>query len=626
MTDPLPGSFGALMADDGVLFRVFAPRAREMRLVLHAGPSSGEYRMRLDGGGIWELTVPGIQPGQRYAYCMDDRPERPDPASRFQPLGVHGPSEVVAPDRFAWTDGSWHGIEAARLVIYELHVGTFSEAGTFRGVIEHLEALRDLGINAIELMPVADFAGNRGWGYDGVALYAPSRAYGHPDDLRALVDRAHALDIAVLLDVVYNHLGPEGAYLPGFNPQFLTAIHQTPWGQAVNLDGAGSDMVRRFIIDNATHWVREYHFDGLRVDATHALIDTRRPHFVRELAAAVRAAAARHVVVHAEDVRNLSEIVRDDGDETWGLDAVWADDFHHVIRRLVAGDSHGYYADYEGTCEELARTIRQGWLYTGEHSGHMQCLRGTDPSDIPMNRFVVCLQNHDQVGNRALGDRLHHRVDAATWRAVSMLLLTAPMTPLIFMGQEWAASTPFQFFSDLGPPFGALVSAGRREEFRGFPEFAGAAAFSIPDPQSPDTFAASRLRWEERGTPGHARVQTLYRDLLALRRTEPVLGASDAATGDAVVLDSDTLAVRRRSADATMWIVVRLRGGGSVDLSHGASTLQERARAWQTVRTTEDPAFVEEPAPIRITMHSAAPVIHFERPGGVIFRIAPFAA
>ena len=609
-----------MLADDGVDFRVHAPLARELRLVLHGGPSSGEHRMARDSEGTWALQVPGINAGQRYAYRIDDRPERPDPASRFQPLGVHGPSEVVAPAGFGWTDAAWRGVEPSKLVIYELHVGTFG--GTFRGTIEHLAALRDLGITAIELMPVADFAGARGWGYDGVALYAPSRAYGHPDDLRTLVDHAHSRGLAVLLDVVYNHLGPEGAYLPEFNPQYLTQVHQTPWGQAVNLEGAGSDMVRRFIIDNAVHWVREYHLDGLRLDATHALIDTRRPHFVRALAAAVRASAQRAIFLHAEDPRNLNDIVRGDGEDAWGLDAVWADDFHHVIRRMVAGDSHGYFADYLGTCDELARTVRQGWLFTGGHSEFRQCARGTDPSAIPMNRFVVCIQNHDQVGNRALGDRLHHRVDAATWRAISLLLLTAPMTPLIFMGQEWAASTPFQFFTDLGAPFGALVTQGRRGEFRMFPEFADRTAPDIPDPQSAATFAASRLRWEERTTPGHAEVVALYRDLLALRRSEAALGASDALTAEAVVLDPDTIAVRRDSAAETMWIVVRLRGSGTVDLPDASSRRHAPGDAWQTVRTTEDRAFVEEPVPIRIAITSGAPTIHFQRPGGVIFRFA----
>jgi maltooligosyltrehalose trehalohydrolase len=621
----LDSCFGALIDADGVLFRVHAPQARELRLVLHEGPAGGDHPMTRDAEGVWALRVPQIRAGQRYAYRVDDLPERPDPASRFQPRGVHGPSEVVDPGVYRWTDASWSGVDAARLVVYELHVGTFSDAGTFGGAARRLPELRDLGVTAIELMPIADFAGDRGWGYDAAALYAPSRAYGRPDDLRALVDRAHELGIAVMLDVVYNHLGPEGAYLPAFNPQFVSSSHRTPWGCAVNLDGPGGDMVRRFLIDNALHWIGEYHLDGLRLDATHALIDTRQCHFVRELAAAVRTAVARALVIHAEDARNLSDIVRADGDSTWALDGVWADDFHHVVRRMVAGDSHGYYADYDGTCDELARTIRQGWLFTGGYSRFLQCARGTDPSTVPMNRFVICIQNHDQVGNRALGDRLHHKVDAATWRAVSLLLLTAPMTPLMFMGQEWAASTPFLFFSDLSSPLGALVTKGRRDEFRSFPEFADGTG-DIPDPQSPATFAASRLRWDERSAPGHAQVVALYRDLLALRRAEPALQASSAPVADAVVLDDDTIGIRRQSADEAMWIVVRLRGSGTVDVSRALPPYRDAGKVWCVVRTTEDPAFVEEPSPIQIETSAEGPALHFHRPGGVIFRIAAAAA
>jgi maltooligosyltrehalose trehalohydrolase len=621
----LDRSFGALIDADGVLFRVHAPRARELRLVLHEGAARGEHAMTRDPEGVWALRVPQIRAGQRYAYRVDDLPERPDPASRFQPRGVHGPSEVVDPGAYGWTDGSWPGIDAARLVVYELHVGTFSEAGTFCGAARQLPELRDLGVTAIELMPIADFAGDRGWGYDAAALYAPSRAYGRPDDLRALVDRAHALGIAVMLDVVYNHLGPEGAYLPAFNPQFLSSSHRTPWGCAVNLDGDGADMVRRFLIDNALHWIVEYHIDGLRLDATHALIDTRRCHFVRELAAAVRTSVPKTVVIHAEDARNLSDIVRGDGDGTWALDGVWADDFHHVVRRMVAGDSHGYYADYDGTCDELACTIRQGWLFSGGYSRFLQGARGTDPSAVPMNRFVICIQNHDQVGNRALGDRLHHKVDAATWRAVSLLLLTAPMTPLIFMGQEWAASTPFLFFSDLSSPLGALVTEGRRDEFRSFPEFADRTG-AIPDPQSPATFAASRLIWDERSAPGHAEVVALYRDLLALRRAEPALQASSAPAVEALALDADTIGIRRDSADDIMWIVIRLRGSGTVDVSQALPPRRNAADVWSVVRTTEDDAFVQEPAPIRIDTTAERTAVHFQRPGGIIFRIAAAAA
>jgi maltooligosyltrehalose trehalohydrolase len=371
-------------------------------------------------------------------------------------------------------------------------------------------------------------------------------------------------------------------------------------------------MVRRFLIDNAVHWVREYHVDGLRLDATHALIDESSPrpdeHFVRELADHARQAARHAIVVHAEDHRNLSEIVDPGG---WALDGVWADDFHHVVRRMLAGDAHGYYCDFCGDAEELARTLRQGWLFTGQYSEHMHERRGTDPSQVPMQRFVVCLQNHDQIGNRAMGDRLHHTVDAARWRAASALLLTAPTTPLLFMGQEWSASTPFSYFTDLETQLGRDVTEGRRREFKAFPEFADPQSRDrIPDPQAPATFESSRLRWEERSKPDHATVLALYTRLLALRRTHAALGGSVAVVGEAQAIDDVTIAVRRASGDDVFWIVARLKDAGTVDLT----PLGLAADRLSAVLTTEDEEFAIDPAPpefdgARIRFHRPAAVI-----------------
>jgi maltooligosyltrehalose trehalohydrolase len=585
--------------------------------------------MPLPQDGVCDLYVERAGAGDRYSFRLEDGALRPDPASRFQPDGVHGPSQVVDPSDFSWGDDIWAGPDVRSLVLYELHVGTFTPAGTFLGARDRLEYVRDLGVTAVELMPIADFPGRRNWGYDGVALYAPSRAYGTPDDLRALVDRAHALGLAVVLDVVFNHLGPEGAYLSEFNPAHLTTRHATPWGRAVNLDGPQSDLVRRFLSDNAAHWVREYHIDGLRLDATHALVDGRPRHFVRELSEVVRAAAERaggdpasrrrRIVLHAEDDRNLSDIVATTHESAWQMDGVWADDFHHVVRTLVCGDAHGYYADYAGTTAELARTIRQGWLYAGEPSRHRRREWGTDPSGVPMHRFVVCVQNHDQIGNRAFGERLNHQVDDATWRAVSTVLLTVPMTPLLFMGQEWAASTPFLYFTDLEPALGPLVTEGRRREFRDFPEFRSDEARSrIPDPQADGTFEASRLRWDELSDPRCAAVLALYRALLRLRREMPALAASTALSGEAVAPDGRSLIVRRPGDPATCWIVSCLRDSSVVTLE-GVATLPEVPVEWEVVLTTEDPRFASDPKPIRMDL-SAGPVIGFERPGSVILR------
>ena len=607
---PYTPSFGAIASAGTVRFRLWAPDARSVELqVRSSGHSVSRYPL-VASNGIWEAAVDG-RPGDRYAYSVDGGDPRPDPASRFQPEGVHGWSEIVDPSTFRWTDARWPGLDPRRAVIYELHVGTFTPEGTFAGAAGKLAWLADLGVTAIELMPLADFAGQRNWGYDGVALFAPARAYGRPDDLRALVDDAHAAGLAVVLDVVYNHLGPEGAYLPGYSRQFLTDRHRTPWGGAVNLDGEGSDVVRRFLRDNALHWVHEYHIDGLRLDATHSLIDSSRPHFVAELTRAVHAAAEPPPVVYAEDHRNLAEMVADEAHGGWGLDGVWADDFHHVVRRMLGGEEYGYYADYRGTAAELADTLRRGWLFVGQPSAHHGAPRGTDPSQVQMRKAVVCVQNHDQIGNRAFGDRLHHTADPAAWRAAVTVLLTAPMTPLLFMGQEWSASTPFQFFTDFEPELGEKVVDGRRREFRAFPEFAAPeAAAAIPAPQAEDTFRASQLRWAETDDDAHAGVLRLHRALLHLRRERRALQASDACTCVAEALDAETVAFTREAGDESFLVVARMRGQGTVDVP------SLRGGRYAPLLDTEDPAFTPDRVPPAIDAGSGS--IHFARPGALL--------
>ena len=619
-------SFGAIPVEGGVRFRVWAPGPRELTLDIHDGAAAGSRRMPKDHEGVYDLIVDRAAAGNRYSYRLEDGDgsgePRPDPASRFQPDGVHGPSQVVDAASFEWNDARWRGRVAGDLSVYELHVGTFSPEGTFEGATRRLTAVRDLGVTAIELMPLGDFAGSRNWGYDGVCLFAPSRAYGQPDDLRRLVDEAHRLGLAVILDAVYNHLGPEGAYLSAFNPQYFTDRHHTPWGSAINLDGPGSQMVRRFIVANAVHWVTEYHMDGLRLDATHALIDDSPVHIVAELTAAVRAAAGRHIIVHAEDHRNLSTIVDDVERGGWGLDGVWADDFHHIVRRKVAGDSHGYYADFNGSTTELARTIEQGWLFSGQPTPRTGKARGTDPSAIPLRRSVVCLQNHDQIGNRAMGERLHHTIPAEAWRAAVVILLTSPMTPLLFMGQEWAASTPFQYFTDLEPNVGQLVTEGRRKEFADFPEFSDPEERErIPDPQAPSTFEASRLRWEEREKPEHAAMLALHQALLALRLKYPALGASDERKGCAYAPDPDTLIMRRASNDDVCWVVARLREAGAVDVAAASGQqLPGDESGWEMLLSAEEPAFAPDPATIEIDWQPEGPLVRFARPGAVVLR------
>lgn len=611
--------FGALPVRGGVRFRVWAPSVSHIALLLHDGRAAGDHPMTPDTEGVFETIVDDAGAGDRYSYRINHREVRPDPASRFQPEGVHGPSQIIDPFAFRWTDEHWRGRPPADRILYELHIGTFTPEGTFEAATAKLEVLRDTGVTVIEIMPVADFAGSRNWGYDGVSLFAPSRAYGHPDDLRRLVDRAHGLGLAVVFDVVYNHLGPEGAYLPAFNQDFFNAQRSTPWGSGVNLDGPASSMVRRLIVENAVHWILEYHGDGLRLDATHALIEDDNGAILREIAANVDASTPRPVFIHAEDHRNLATMVDDLPRGGWGLDGVWADDFHHVLQRMLHGDRHGYYADFNGTVVELACTIQRGWLFTGQQSRQRNLPRGTDPSSIPMQRFVVCLQNHDQIGNRAHGDRLHHEIATESWRAASVVLLTVPMTPLIFMGQEWAATTPFQFFTDFEPGLGAMVTEGRRREFAEFPEFSNAEnRAAIPDPQARSTFDASHLRWDERITPPHSLILNLYRTLTTLRLDYPALGASSELRGHALALDDDTLAMRRAQGDDIFWIVARFRTAGSADLGPIVGSQEQSGSSWQVVLTTEDPLFVEDArAPM---IDPGVPTIQFERAGAVILK------
>ena len=622
-------TLGARPHAGGVCFRLWAPVATSVALHVRKTGHRGQIlifalersRKNQDltpvspAEDVWEIDLPGAAAGDRYAYSIDARDPLPDPVSRFQPDGVHGWSEIIDPTAFAWTDTTWRGLDPHRAVIYELHVGTFTREGTFAAATTKLPHLKDLGVTAVELMPVADFAGRRNWGYDGAALFAPSRAYGRPDDLRAFVDAAHALDLAVLIDVVYNHLGPEGAYLPSFSPRFLTPAHRTPWGDAVNLDDDGNAGVRRLLLDNALHWIGEYHADGLRLDAIHSLIDNSDRPFVAQLSSAVHGARRPRPLVYAEDSRNLAYLVQDPARGGWGVDGVWADDFHHVVRRMVAGDDYSYYVDYQGTARELADILRHGWLYSGQHSRHWKAPRGTSAGGVAMRAAVVCVQNHDQVGNRALGDRLHHRIDPAVWRAVVAVLLTSPMTPLLFMGQEWAASTPFQFFTDFEPDLGEKIVEGRRAEFRGVPEFSTPeAARRIPNPQADATFEASRLNWDERADPQHATSLALHQALLRLRDEHPELHASDDCTCEARAVNEDTVMFTRPGRERSFLVVARLRGAGEVQVN------ELTCRTWQPVLETEDPRFARDPRPPIVDTTRGS--IDFTRPGAILFQRA----
>ncbi|HVM98112.1 MAG TPA: alpha-amylase family glycosyl hydrolase, partial [Candidatus Acidoferrales bacterium] len=425
---------GATCEGGGIRFCVWAPQRNCVEVVLESGPNAGSVHALPALDALFSGVVGAAGVGDRYRYRLDGEGPYPDPASRFQPEGVHGPSEIIDPTLFGWSDVNWTGVHLSNLSIYELHVGTFGPNGTFGQVTERLPYLRDLGVAAIELMPVADFPGTRNWGYDGVALFAPARCYGRPDDLRRLVNVAHGLGLGVILDVVYNHLGPDGNYLNCFSPFYFSKHHLTPWGDAVNLDGPHCGMVRELFFQNAVHWLREYHIDGLRLDATHALIDEGPRHFVAELTSRVRESIdGREAVVIAEDQRNLSSMLRPETEGGWDLDAVWADDFHHQMRRILAGDHEGYYAEYSASMDDLATALREGWLRRDPVPVEEARLILSDDA-VERQRLVICIENHDQVGNRAFGDRLHHEIDLAAYRAASVLLFCAPETPLLFMG------------------------------------------------------------------------------------------------------------------------------------------------------------------------------------------------
>ena len=472
--------------------------------------------------GIHELAVPGITAGMRYQYRLDGERYRPDPVSRFQPEGVHGPSVIVDPAQYQWTDQSFRGHALSDLVLYELHVGTYTAAGTFEAIIPHLPQLVDLGVNAVELMPLAEFPGSRNWGYDGVHLYAPQSTYGGPRGLRRLIDAAHSQGLSVFLDVVYNHLGPEGNYLAEYGP-YYTDRYKTPWGTAVNFDGPDSAGVRRHFISNAAYWVREYHIDGLRLDAIHSIFDSGSPNILTELAEAARAegqALGRPVHIVAESHDNDRKTVLPASEGGLGLDAVWSDDFHHAAHSRLTGEKTGYYSDFaEG--HGLARALAEGFAFQGESSEYFGRARGTTSTDLGGERFVICLQNHDQVGNRAQGDRLSTIVPFAATKMAAAMLFAAPALPLLFMGEEYGETSPFQFFTSYLDP--ALVDAVRRGRAAEFARFGWEG--KIPDPSEPATYLRSRLSHPLAGAPRHRELREYYRQWLALRRNHPALGA-----------------------------------------------------------------------------------------------------
>jgi len=529
-------------------FRVWAPRAERVR-VRAVGKFSA---LEPAGGGWWEAVVADARQGTDYAYFLNDEElALPDPRSRWQPEGVHGPSRVLDVGGFAWTEAGWQAPPLKTAVIYELHIGTFTPGGTFDAAREKLDELKELGITHVELMPVASFPGRQGWGYDGVDLFAPHEPYGGPDGLKRLVDTCHAKGLAVLLDVVYNHLGPAGNYVGKFGPYFTNA-HHTPWGDAVNLEDTGSHEVRRFFCDNAKMWLRDYHIDGLRLDAVHAFMDRSAINFMEQLAAEVReleAETGRHYAVIAESDLNDPRLVTAREAGGYGMDAQWSDDFHHALFTVLTGERGGYYADF-GKMADLAKALGEVFVYDGQYSAYRDRLHGRPVRGLPGWRFLGYSQNHDQVGNRAKGDRLRHVTSAGRAKIAAALELTAPFVPMIFQGEEWAATSPFQYFTDHDPELGRLVSKGRKQEFAAF----GWDPADVPDPQARETWERSKLSWAEREQGEHAEMLAWYRKLIALRKATPAL------------MDGDMDKVRVCYSEVERWLLME-RGAVAVAFS-----------------------------------------------------------
>jgi maltooligosyltrehalose trehalohydrolase len=529
---------GAEVGAKGTHFRVWAPDCKQVELILEA---SGETRAMLsEPPGHFSLFADEVGPGTTYRFLLDRRGPFPDPASRFQPDGPHGPSEVIDPHAFSWSDQQWGGIDARNQVQYELHLGTFTPVGTWLAAIEQLPALVETGITVLEVMPVADFPGSFGWGYDGVDLFAPTRLYGRPDDFRRFVDRAHALGLGVILDVVYNHVGPDGNYLTEFSPSYFSSRYENEWGEPINFDQDASG-VREFFIANAGYWIDEFHLDGLRLDATQQIFDASPRHILHDVAVAVRrAASTRSTYIVAENERQDVELIR-----KHALDAMWNDDFHHSAIVALTGRREAYYSDHHGTPQEFVSAAKHGFLFQGQRYAWQEQPRGKPALDLGPHNFVHFLENHDQVANSSSGQRLQHSCAPGQLRAMTALLLLGPQTPLLFQGQEFGSSKPFLFFADHNPTLAKAVAHGRTEFLAQFPS-ANAARESLAPPHDPATFERCKLDHAERTKNTHT--WELHRDLIALRKADPVFSHSDAVEVDGSVIAPDAFVLRYFSA------------------------------------------------------------------------------
>ena len=579
--------FGAIPHDDGVLFTVWAPAQSAVALAI---VDDADRRMERSADGFFTLDVRGARAGQRYWFRLRQG-LRPDPASRFQPEGPLGPSQIVDTSTFEWSDASWRGaVPAHRNVLYELHVGTFTKEGTYAAAIEHLPYLQELGVTTLEIMPLAEFAGRFGWGYDGVDLFAPTHLYGAPHDLQRFVDAAHRRGLAVILDVVYNHFGPVG----NFFPEFSTTVRGRPgeWGDSINYDGEGSAPVREFVIQNAAYWIREYHFDGLRIDATQGIHDTSSEHIVSEVSHAVRAAAkGRQVFLVGESEPQDTRLLKGAGAYRDGLDALWNEDWHHAAFVALTGRPHAYFTDYLGGAQEFASMARHGFLYQGQWYSWQKQSRGGFSIGLAGARTVWFLENHDQVANTGLGGRLYHEVDHARWRALTALLLLGPAVPMLFQGQEFGSSRPFVYFADHEASLADAVQKGRLQFLSQFPHLATAAMQKvIPRPSDPHTFDACKLDDRERRTDNA--LFRLHRDLLRLRRDDPVLGAAgtEQVSVEASTQGPKVVLIRYAGAAGHRLVVVNL-GDDHLSAMNDPLLAPPPGKRWQPTWSSEHPDY-----------------------------------
>lgn len=589
--DALAAVLGAQPQADGVLFRVWAPAANRVELLIENG-NAGRHILRPAGDGYFAARVAEAAPGTRYRYLLDGKGPYPDPCSRYQPEGPHGPSLVVDPARYRWHDADWAGVEMNGQVLYELHVGTFTRAGTFDAAAEQLPELTALGVTAVEVMPVPEFPGRWNWGYDGVALFAPYHGYGDHDAFKRFVDAAHGHGLAVILDVVYNHLGPDGNYLACFSPDYFSSRYKNEWGEPVNFDGANSGPVREFFIGNACYWIAEFHLDGLRLDATQSMHDAGHPHIVAEIVREARiAAGGRRIIVIAENEPQRAEHLLPVEQGGFGLDGMWNDDFHHSARVALTGRHDGYFCDYRGRAQEFVSAAKRGFLFQGQYYHWQKKPRGSPATTQAACAFISYTQNHDQVANTLYGRRLHEICSPGRYRAMTALLLLGPQTPMLFMGQEFAASQPFSFFADHQPELARQVYRGRREFLCQFSAYATAEAQAIvPDPAGETTFLRAKLDFAERDR--HAWAYALHKNLLELRRCDPVIASQERECLDGAVLGERAFLLRwfsERHGDRML--IVNL--GDEVELTPAPEPLlaPPAAARWEALWSSDEPRY-----------------------------------